>query len=147
MVVAVGSGESQGDWEWLDRLAGKSPPSSIPVVRDARQDGVRAIDLLKREDKGHFVLEGERAQRPEKVGGLSHALGKPICPANQERTRFSWISLDAFHLFSESAAGQLFPTFIEDDAKATFAATKQLAAFAERIGGFDMRSVYGGEAP
>ena len=30
---------------------------SIPMIRNARQDGVRAINLLQREDQRHLVLE------------------------------------------------------------------------------------------
>ena len=47
----------QGVSSWLNL---RRP--SIPVIRDARQDGVRAINLLQRDDQRHLVLESKGAE-------------------------------------------------------------------------------------
>jgi hypothetical protein len=117
------------------------------VVRDARQDGVCAINLLQGDDEHHLVLEGEGTQGPEKVSALTHPFREPIRPAHQQRASLARIAFDSLNLFCERAAGELFPAAIEHEPKATLAATQQLAAFVHRIGGLDMRGVHRGKAP
>ena len=65
------------------------------MIRDAGQDGVRAINLLQRDDERHLVLEGEGAEGPEQVRGLTHAFGEPIRTAHEERTSLAGIALDS----------------------------------------------------
>jgi len=93
------------------------------------------------------VLEGEGTEGPKKVGGLTHPFGEPVRPTHQERTSLAGIAFDSLHLFRERAAGKLFSALIEHEAKATLAATEQLAAFAQCIGGLDMRGVHRGKTP
>jgi hypothetical protein len=63
-------------------LSVESFPRSLPVVWDARQDGVCAINLFQSDDQGHLVLEGEGTEGPEEVGGLSHPFGEPVRPTH-----------------------------------------------------------------
>jgi hypothetical protein len=49
------------------------------------QDGVGAVELFERDDEGEFVLEGERAEGPEKVGGVEQGLIVSVRPADDQR--------------------------------------------------------------
>ena len=111
------------------------------MIGDTRQDGVRAIDLLQGDDECHFVLKSERSKRPEEVGGLTHPFGKPIRSAHKERACLAGIALDFAYFLREGAAVQFLAALIEHEAKATLAATQQLAAFPRRVGSLDMAGV------
>jgi hypothetical protein len=49
------------------------------------QDGVGAVELFEGDDEGEFVLEGERAEGPEEVGGVEQGLIVSVRPANDQR--------------------------------------------------------------
>jgi hypothetical protein len=123
----------------------KMKTALIPVIGDARHDRVGAIDLFQCNDEGHLVLESEGTERPKKVSGLTHAFGKPIRPANEERALFARVGFDSLHLFRESATGQFLPALIEHETKATFASTEQLTAFTNRIRRSDVRGINSGK--
>jgi hypothetical protein len=49
------------------------------------QDGVGAVELFKGDNEGELVLEGERAEGPEEVGGVEQGLIVSVRPADDQR--------------------------------------------------------------
>ena len=105
------------------------------------------IDLFQRDDQSHFVLESQRAEAPEEVGGIAHALRKPIRAPDQDRAGLSRIPLNFLHLFREGAATELPSLFVEHEPKTTLAATEELVSLAKRVGSLDVGGLHGGKAP
>ena len=82
------------------------------MVGNSSEDGMGSIDLFEGDDEGKFVLERERAERPEQVRAFDDARGESVCASNEKGTRFSRIALDFPYLLSKRAAAQAFASLV-----------------------------------
>jgi hypothetical protein len=105
-----------------------------------------SIDLFEGDDEGKFVLERERAERPEEVGAFDDVRGESVCATDDEGTSFSGISLDLPDFLGKGAAGQSLAPFVEDEAKASFTPAEHLSALTRRIRRLDVGGLDRAEA-
>ena len=117
------------------------------MVGNSGEDGMRSIDLFEGDHEGKFVLERERAERPEQVRAFDDARREPVCASDEKGTRFSGIALDFPYLLGKCAAVQAFASLVQDQAKASFAPAEQLSAFTRWIRRFDVGCLDSAEAP
>lgn len=117
------------------------------MVGDAGEDGVGSIDLFEGNEESKFVLERQRAERPEQVRAFDNPWRESVCATDEEGTRFSWIGLDFPYFRRKRTAGQVFARLIQDQAKATFAPAEQLGALPRRVGWLDVGGLDSAEAP
>ena len=105
------------------------------MIGGTRKDHVSAVDLLEGNDESEFVLEGECAQRPEKIRATSHGFVPSVGGTDEEcapRDRLVFEFLDSC---GKSTAGELFAAFIEQNAVATLGESEH--ALMETGAGFD----------
>ena len=88
----------------------------IPVIRMARQDGVRAVELFEGDDEGEFVLQGEGTEGPEEIRGLKEGLVVSVCAANNDGDRAGGLA-PLVDLGRQLAAGQRRAAFVQNHAK------------------------------
>jgi hypothetical protein len=116
------------------------------MVGESGEDGVGSIDLFEGNDESKFVLESQRAERPEQVRAFDNSWGESVCATDEKGTRFAWIGLDFPYFLGKRAAGQVFARFVQDQAKATFAPVEQLGALARRVRRLNVGSLNSAEA-
>lgn len=104
------------------------------MIRQAREDGVRTVELLQRHNEREFVLEGHRAERPKQIRSLAYAGMMAVRSADQNRTRLARMEGDFFHLGGKSPAGKHLAALIEDKPETILAQRQQPLAFACGIG-------------
>ena len=116
------------------------------MVGQSGEDGMGSIDLFEGDDEGKFVLEGERAERPEQVCAFHDPGGKSVGAPDEQGTCFSRIGLDFPYHLRKRSAGQVLASLVENQAKASFAPAEQLSGLTRRIGGLDIGSLDSAEA-
>lgn len=99
-------------------------------------NGVGAVDLFEGDDEGEFVLEREGAEGPDEVGFVDQFAGVSVGPADEEGDIAS-VGLPLLELGGEGAAGEGLAVFVEDHAKAAFAAGQQFGGLAGLVTGLD----------
>jgi len=105
------------------------------VIGGTRKDHVSAVDLLEGDDESEFVLEGECAQRPEKIRATSHGFVPSVGGADEEGAPRDRLVFEFLDSCGKSTAGELFAAFIEQNAVATFRESEH--AVMEPTAGFD----------
>lgn len=108
------------------------------MIRNPREDCLRAVELLKGDDEGEFVLKGHGAERPEEIGFFAHAGMVTVRTADQNGAGLARVEGDFFHFGGEGPAGEDFAAFIEDQPETIVAQCQQPFAFAGGVGGFDV---------
>ena len=105
------------------------------MVGSAREDHVSAVNLLKGDNEGEFVLEGECAQRPEEIRAASHGFVPSVGGADEERAARDRMVFEFLDSCGKSTAGELLAPFIEQNAVATLGEGQH--ALMETSAGFD----------
>jgi len=119
------------------------------VVGFAAFDGVDPVDLFEEDDESEFVLEGERAEGPDFLGGGAEGWAVAVCAADEEGDAFGAGHFPAVDADAEGVGGEGAAAFVHGDAETAVGGAEEtfFDFFAGAVADvFDFELAHAGEA-